>query len=171
MKQLAYFAVLAACSSEPDTLDEVMQDVDPVRPAYDGKADGLAIDQLVALHCPGVVYADGVTTYRGITGTYRRFDAALASEPTKLVLVAQRDDPDAVGMFTGTHAPGLPFAGRFAAITDNPAIGAALSFDVGADGRWDEVHFVLGTRRAFGRVAALCLAGADRPFVMTRTLF
>lgn len=168
---LAYLAVLAACSSEPDTLDEILQDLDPVRPAYaDGKADGLTIDQLVALHCPGVVYADGVATYQGLTGTYRRFGAA-PGEITRLVLFAHRDESDAHGTFTGTRAPATTFAGRFAAIGDNPAIGAAISFDVGADGTWDEVHFVLGTRRAFGRVAALCLAGADKPFVLTRTLF
>jgi len=34
-----------------------------------------------------------------------------------------------------------------------------------------QTFFVIGLRRSFGRVAALCLAGAQRPFLMNRTLF
>jgi hypothetical protein len=158
MKQLALL-LLAACAVDPAD-DELVQSVDEV-----------PIDELVEKYCPGVVYADGVTTYRGLTGTYRRYGAAPAGEPTKLTLFAFRDDPDAAGTFTGTRAPNAPFAGKFAAIGDNPAIGAAISFDVGADGVWDQTHFVLGTRRSYGRVAALCLAGAETPFLMTRTFF
>jgi hypothetical protein len=159
MKYLAWIALLTACATDPAD-DELEQSLDEA-----------TIDELVAKHCPGVVYADGVTTYRGLTGTYRRYDVAPAGEPTKLTLFAFRDDPDAAGTFTGTRAPNAPFSGRFAAIGDNPAIGAAISFDVGADGVWDHVHFVLGTRRSYGRVAALCLAGAETPFLMTRSLF
>lgn len=167
-QKLALLVVLVACA-EPDPIDEILQDVDATKPPY---ADGdVTIDELVARYCPGVVFADGVTTYRGITGTYRRSDAAATGELSRLVLVAQRDDPDAAGTFTATTAPFALTSGKFAAITDNPAIGAAISFDVGGDGAWDDLHFVLGTRRAFGRVAALCLAGPARPFMLTRTLF
>lgn len=174
MKRLACLVLLGACaSSEPDPLDEILQDLapEPVDYAAECKESCPTIDELVALHCPGVVYADGVTTYRGLTGTYRRMGITPAGEISKLVLFATRDNPDAQGTFTGTRAPATPLAGKFAAIGDNPAIGAAISFDFGADGQWDQVHFVLGTRRSFGRVAALCLAGADKPFLMTRSLF
>ena len=169
MKNLAWLVLLTACATDPDAIDdEVGQEVD------EEKADAAnepTIDELVAKYCPGVVYADGVQTYRGLAGTYRRFDVAPAGEPTKLTLFPLRDDPDAAGTFTGTRAPNAPFSGKFAAIGDNPAIGAAIAFDVGADGVWDQTHFVLGMRRSFGRVAALCLAGAEKPFLMQRTLF
>lgn len=158
--KLACLALLAACATEPTDVDEVFQSA--AMPTYD-------VPSQVAIYCPGVT--EEVTTYRGLTGTYRRYDLAAAGEPTKLVLQATRDDPDAEGTFTGTRAPATAFAGAFLAIGDNPAIGAAIAFDVGADGTWDEARFVLGTRRSLGRVAALCLSGTERPFLMTRSLF
>lgn len=166
MKVIALLALSACATAEPEPVEEMFQDVDAPSPSYEP-----TIDELVALHCPGVVYADGVQTYKGLTGTYRRVGAAPAGEPTKLVLFATKDDPDAQGTFTGTRAPATPFGGRFAAIGDNPAIGAAMGFDTNSDGKFDQTTFVLGLRRAFGRVQGICLAGADKPYLMTRTLF
>jgi hypothetical protein len=164
--KLACLALLAACATEPTEptenadVDEVFQAASV--PAYD-------VPSQVALYCPGVV--EEVTTYRGLSGTYRRYGVAAAGEPTKLVLTAAHDDPDAEGTFTGTRAPATAVTGNFLAIGDNPAIGAAIAFDYGADGTWDQALFVLGTRRSLGRVAALCLSGAEHPFLLTRSLF
>jgi hypothetical protein len=158
--KLACLALLAACATEPTDVDEVFQSASA--PAYD-------VPSQVAIYCPGVV--DEVTTYRGLSGTYRRYDLAAAGEPTKLVLTAAHDDPDAAGTFTGTRSPATAVSGKFLAIGDNPAIGAAIAFDFGGDGTWDQALFVLGTRRSLGRVAALCLSGAERPFLLTRSLF
>ena len=166
MKILALLALSACATAESDPVDEFLQDVDAAPPVYEP-----SIDELVALHCPGVIYADGVQTYKGLSGTYRRVGVAPAGEPTKLVLFAIKDDPDAQGTFSGTRAPATPIAGRFAAIGDNPAIGAAMGFDTNSDGKFDQTTFVLGLRRSFGRVQGLCLAGADKPYLMTRTLF
>lgn len=162
----------SACTDEPDLLDEILQDLEPTMPDYGGKADGATLEQLGAVHCPGIALT-GATTYRGVTGTYWRIGAPALNEPLRLTFVAERDDGDARGTFTGTrsNAAGLPelYAGRFGMIGDNPAIGAALSLDVGANGEYDDFYFVLGVRHAYGRVRALCLAGAERPFMMLRT--
>lgn len=166
--------VLAAgCGSdEPDLLDEMLSDLAPELPAY-ATAD-LTFEQLLALHCPGVA-PTGATTYKGLTGTFVRLGWPAPGEPRRLSLVAHRDDPDAEGTYTGTKVgtdgATLAYAGRFAAISNNPAIGAAISFDTDGDGDFDDLFFVLGTRRAFGRVQSLCLGGAERPFLLTRTLF
>ena len=176
MRNIALFAlVFTACTDEPDLLDQILRDTDPVMPEYrSGKADGLTVDQLVSIHCPGVTYS-GATTYRGITGTFQHVGIASLGEPWRIQFVADRDDTDAAGTFAGTRiALGgfpVPYAGRFAALPDNPAIGAVLALDIGGDGEYDETYFVLGTRRSFGRVASLCLAGAERPFLLTRSLF
>ena len=56
---------------------------------------------------------------------------------------------------------------------DNPAIGAALGLDVGADGGYDATHFVLGLRRSFSgaTITSLCLSGERHPFLMVRAYF
>ena len=177
MKRLAAILFITACASEPDLVDEIAQNSEPL-PSYaepentDGEP---TIDELVATHCPGVVYADGVKTYKGLTGTYARYGLSAAGEPLRFKLTAQKDDPDAIGTFTGTWtgADGLPvvYAGSFAALPDNPAIGAAIAFDIDAEQGYDKVYFVLGIKRSFGLVRGLCLAGAERPFLMSRTWF
>ena len=127
----------------------------------------------MAQYCPGIYTS--VETYAGLSGTYARVGVTSATEPVRLTLVATRDDGDAQGTFAGTYSSesGLlaAYAGRFSASTDNPAIGAVLALDVGGNAEYDHVYFVLGLRRSFGRVRALCLAGAEQPFMMMRTLY
>jgi hypothetical protein len=172
---LCSLAVVAACAdSESQALDAILA-ADPHMPDYgDGKADSPSTDQLVAMYCPGVTYAAGVPTYKGLAGTFQRVTPPAPGEPLRMKLVTTRDDPDAEGSFSGleTSETGLPaaFAGTFFAITDNPAIGAALGLDTDGDDQVDEVHFVLGVRRSFGKVTRLCLTGNETPFLMTRSL-
>jgi hypothetical protein len=175
MKYLAAILLFTACTSEPDLVDQITQDLEPTRPSYAAPDGEPTIDQLVALYCPGVVYAAGVPTYKGLTGTYARLGLSANGEPLRVKLAAQKDDPDAYGTFSGTWTgnDGLPvvYAGRFAALPDNPAIGAAIAFDLDAEEGFDEVYFVLGIRRSLGLVRGLCLAGAERPFLLSRTWF
>lgn len=126
----------------------------------------------LAFYCPGIDRAAGVTTYRGLAGTYVRLGLPVAEEPYRLTLVTAVDDPDAIGTFAGLRGL-VPYAGGFRAIPDNPAIGAALALDVGADGRYDETYFVLGLRRSFSgaTITGVCLTGREHPFLMTRTYF
>jgi len=159
---------MVGCATEPEDgpqSDELAEAATP---------EAAATDRLVTLYCPGISRADGVPTYKGLTGTYQRFGTGDEGEPYRLVLVAAHDDPDARGTFTGTRiGPNgtlVPYAGAFAALPDNPAIGAVITLDIGDDGRWDQSMFVLGVSRWFGRVTGLCLAGATRPFLMSRTL-
>jgi len=145
-------------------------------PDYAGKADGLSIDQLVAYYCPGVVYADGVTTYKGLAGTYARYTVPSRGEPTRFRLATTVDDPDAKGTFTGTWADDetgalTSHAGTFMAVGDNPAIGAAIGFDFTGDAGIDKVYFVLGLRRSWGVLNGLCLAGSETPIFMRRVYF
>jgi len=153
LRYLALCSVLTACAVEPE-LDEV--------------------EQNLTLECPGIV-TEGAQTYRGLTGTYQRLGLPAVGEPLRLTLLAERDESDAVGAYTGfyTSESGIaaPYVGRFAALPDNPALGAVLALDVDADGRYDQTYFVLGTTRSFGRVRSLCLGGGARPFLMTRTLY
>lgn len=120
IRSLALCAVLTACVDEPTT-NVVEQDID--------------------LYCPGVT-TTGVSTYRGLSGTYVRLGLSAPTEPLRLTLVAERDDTDARGTFTGLYTGelGLPasYAGAFAALADNPAIGAIFALDVDSDGEWDE---------------------------------
>ncbi len=150
LRFIALCAVLGACTDEPEH-DSIAQDID--------------------LYCPGVT-TSGVATYRGLTGTYVRLGLSQPGEPLRLSLVAERDDTDARGTFTGlyTSENGLPasYAGIFAALADNPAIGAILSLDIDENGEWDDTYFVLGVTRSLGRVRALCLAGAEHPFQLGR---
>lgn len=182
MTRFACFATLfiTACTSEPDLVDEIVQDLEPTPPSYIAAEaddpDAPTIDELVAQYCPGITYGTGIPTYKGISGTYARIGLTEISEPVKITFRAEQDHPDARGAFTGirTGDSGQPesYAGRFAALPDNPAIGPALALDVGADGEFDHVYFVLGIRRSFGLVRALCLGGAERPFLLQRaTLF
>lgn len=175
--QLALTAVLfAACADrQPDLVDEIVQDVGPTPPAY-ASADPAgepSFDELMATYCPGIV-TRGAPTYRGLSGTYQYIGVPAAGEPWRLTLLAQHDDPDAAGTFLGTRVTEdgwlAGYAGRFAALPDNPAIGAVFAFDTDGDERWDEVHFVLGITRTFGLVRGLCLAGAEHPFLLARVL-
>jgi len=131
----------------------------------------------IAFYCPGIDRAAGVPGYRGIAGTYVRLGLPAAGEPYRLGLLTTADDPDAIGTFAGLRGTAAgtvaAYAGSFRAIPDNPAIGAAMALDIGADGRFDETYFVLGLRRSFtgATIASICLTGRDHPFLMTRTLF
>ena len=133
-----------------------------------------SVEQDVNLYCPGVT-TTGVTTYRGLSGTYVRLGLSSPGEPLRLTLVAEQDDTDARGTFTGlyTGTNGLPasYAGRFGALADNPAIGAFFALDTNRDGAWDDSYFVLGITRSFGTVRALCLAGDTHPFQLSRSYY
>src|SRR5688500_267653 len=164
MKRLLALLAFTACADDPEHLEEI-----------EGKADASSsVEEWMAQYCPGI-YTTGVQTYAGLGGTYARVGVTVATEPVRLTLLATRDDGDAQGTFAGTYTSETGFlagyAGRFSAITDNPAIGAVLALDVGGDGEYDHTYFVLGLRRSFGRVRALCLAGAEQPFMMMRTLY
>ncbi len=177
MKQLAVIAPLfiVACTTQPDPVDEVVQEILSTPAFVDGNnfPPEEELERLVLQYC--AMTRGGVTTYRGLTGTYQRLGLLAIDEPVRLKLVATQDDPDAKGTFTGTSrtATGAttPYAGRFAAIPDNPAIGAAFVLDTDSDGEYDKLYFVLAIRRSLGQVRGLCLAGADHPFLMSRTYF
>jgi hypothetical protein len=126
----------------------------------------------LAFYCPGIDRAAGVTTYRGLAGTYVRLGLPVAEEPYRLTFVTVVDDPDAIGTFAGLRGL-VPYAGGFRAIPDNPAIGAALALDIGGDGRFDETYFVLGLRRSWSgaTITGVCLTGREHPFLMTRSYF
>jgi hypothetical protein len=159
--RIAISLTIVGCATSPD--DEILDELAAAAPAPPA-ADA------VAAACPG--FDAGAPTYRGLAGTYRRFDVAPAAEPIALMFAPVRDDPDAVGTFAGTRAA-LPafYAGGFHALPDNPAIGAIIGFDTNADGKIDQSLFVLGLRRSpTGALAGLCLGGV-RPFAMTRTVF
>jgi hypothetical protein len=164
MKHLALSTVLllAACADEPDPTDDVAQ-----------ASTEQELEQQVWQYC--AMTRDGVTTYKGLTGTYQRLGLLGVDEPARLRLVATQDDPDAKGTFSGTFEDRtgalVPYAGRFAAIPDNPAIGAAFVLDTNSDGDYDKLYFVLAIRRSFGQVRGLCLEGADHPFLLSRTYF
>jgi hypothetical protein len=177
MKRLISIATLftAACTTPTDPVDEAVQELVSTTPFADGNnyppEDELR--RLVLQYCG--MTRDGITTYRGLTGTYQRLGLTAVDEPLRLSLVATQDDPFARGTFTGSYRTAAggtaAYAGRFMAIPDNPAIGAALALDTNADGENDKLYFVLAIRRSFGQVRGLCLAGADRPFLLSRTLF
>src|SRR5207237_1044682 len=97
------------------------------------------------------------------------------AEPYRLKIVTVKDDPVAMGSFAGTRGGptgGLvAYAGALWAIGDNPAIGAVMTLDADGNGELDQTWWLLGVRRSLGKVAAFCLAGVDRPFLMNRTLF
>ena len=177
MKHLAWFATLfiAACATDADHVDEVAQDIASSPAFADGNTDDgeAELDQLVLQYCG--MTRDGVTTYKGLSGTYQRLGLTAVDEPLKLKLVATKDDPDAQGTFSGTYkaasGSAAPYAGRFAALPDNPAIGAAFALDINSDGEYDKVYFVLAVRRSFGLVRGLCLAGAQHPFLLSRSWF
>jgi hypothetical protein len=153
LRYVVLCAALAACVDDPE-LSSVEQDVN--------------------FYCPGVT-TTGVQTYRGLTGTYVRLGLSAPGEPLRLSLVAEQDDTDARGTFTGlyTGENGLPasYAGRFGALADNPAIGAFLALDTNSDEAWDDSYFVIGITRSLGRVRALCLVGEGQPFQLSRTLY
>lgn len=167
MKQLILIAPLftAACATEPEPLDDIGQEVN-----FPPEEE---LEQLVLQYCG--MTRDGITTYKGLTGTYQRLGLTGADEPLRLTLFATQDDPDAKGTFTGTYktrtGATAAYAGRFGAIPDNPAIGAAFLLDTNSDGEYDNLYFVLATRRLLGQVRGLCLAGADHPFLLSRTYF
>lgn len=165
MKKLAFVLFLAACATEADPVDEVSQEIE-----FPPEEE---LDQLVRQYC--AMSRDGVTTYKGLSGTYQRLGLTAVDEPVRLKLVATQDDPDANGTFTGTYktatGSAAPYAGKFAALPDNPAIGAAFVLDTTSDGEFDKLYFVLAIRRSFGQVRRLCLAGAEHPFLMSRTYF
>lgn len=177
MKLLASIATLfiASCSLEPDPVDEVAEEILSTPRLADGNnfPPEEELRLLVLQYCG--MTRDGVTTYRGLTGTYQRMGLTGVDEPLRLALVATQEDPYAKGTFTGTYktAAGTTalYAGSFMAIPDNPAIGAAFALDTDGNGENDKLYFVLAIRRSFGLVRGLCLAGADHPFLMARTLF
>jgi hypothetical protein len=169
MKQLAFacvaFTLSTACTEPDDTTvaDEL-----------------LSVDDWEAqlrFYCPGIDRAAGVVGYRGLAGTYVRLGLPAADEPYRLSFATVVDDPDAIGTFAGLRATAagvlVPYAGAFRAIPDNPAIGAALALDIGADGRFDATHFVLGLRRSFSGAAitGICLTGHEHPFLLGRSYF
>lgn len=131
----------------------------------------------IAFYCPGIDRAAGVPNYRGVAGTYVRLGLPAPEEPYRLSFATIAGNPDAIGTFAGlrANAAGLlsPYAGSFRAIPDNPAIGAALAVDIGADGRFDETYFVLGRRRSLAgtTISSICLTGREHPFLLTRTYF
>ncbi|MBV8761592.1 MAG: hypothetical protein JO257_30130 [Deltaproteobacteria bacterium] len=158
---LVPLALSAACATEPDAVDAVEQD-----------STAQELDQQVLQYCG--MTRDGVTTYRGLSGTYVRLGLTVVDEPLRLTLVAAHDDPDAKGMFTGTYATATSsaaYAGTFGAIPDNPAIGAAFMLDTNADREYDKLYFVLAIRRSFGLVRGLCLEGANHPFLLARSYY
>jgi len=164
MKRLVSIAalLLTACTTEPDPVEEVATEL------VSAEAE---LDQLVLQYCG--MTRDGVTTYRGLAGKYQRLGLTAVDEPVRLALVAVEDDPSAGGTFTGTYRTAhgtAAYAGRFTAFPDNPAIGAAFALDTNADGENDKLYFVLAIRRSFGLVRGLCLAGANHPFLLSRTL-
>ncbi|CAN5910507.1 hypothetical protein BH11MYX3_BH11MYX3_47210 [soil metagenome] len=177
MKQLVSIALLfaAACTTEPDPVGDLAQDI-AASPAF-GDANNFPpeeqLEQLVLQYCG--MTRDGVPTYRGLTGTYQRLGLNGTDEPVRLKLVATQDVTDAKGTFTGTYTTATgataPYAGRFAALPDNPAIGAAFVLDTNSDGENDKLYFVLAIRRSFGLVRGLCLAGASHPFLLSRSYF
>ncbi len=177
MKQLILVAplLIAGCATEPDPVDEIAQEIAASPPFADGNnfPPEEELERLVLQYCG--MPRDGITTYKGLTGTYQHLGLIGVDEPVRLRLVATQDDPDARGTFTGTYKPATgataPYAGRFAAIPDNPAIGAAFVLDSNSDGEYDKLYFVLALRRSFGQVRGLCLAGADHPFLMSRSYF
>jgi hypothetical protein len=153
--------IFTACATEPEPVDDVSQ-----------ATTEQELEQQVLQYC--AMTRDGVTTYKGLTGTYRRLGLTAIDEPTRLTFVTTHDEPDAKGTFTGSYqtATGAAsYAGRFGAIPDNPAIGAALMLDTNSDGEYDKLYFVLAIRRSLGAVRGLCLEGADHPFLMARSYF
>jgi hypothetical protein len=140
-------------------------------------ASDLDWEAQLAFYCPGIDRAAGVPNYRGLAGSYVRLGLPAPEEPYRLSFATTVDDPDAIGTFAGlrANAAGIlsPYAGSFRAIPDNPAIGAALGLDVGADGRYDEVYFVLGMRRSLTgtTISSICLTGREHPFLLMRTFF
>lgn len=166
MKPLILFAplLIAACATEPDPVDNVEQDIN-----FPPEEE---LDQLVLQYCG--MTRDGVPTYKGLTGTYQRLGLTAVDEPLRLTLLATQDEPDAKGTFSGTYKTRTgvaPYAGRFGAIPDNPAIGAAFLLDTSSDGEYDHLYFVLAIRRSLGLVRGLCLSGADHPFLLSRSYF
>jgi hypothetical protein len=168
---------LAACAAGDDDLAE--------RPLVDDLAGRLDVPLGAAevesakagaiAQCPLVDTTAGVTSYRGLAGTYRRYGLVPAGEPTKLALSPVVDHPDARGTYTGLRATttGWPAAigGAFIALADNPAIGAVLALDTDGNTEPDTTYFVLGLHRNLvGQIDALCLLGAA-PFQMTRSFF
>jgi hypothetical protein len=143
-------------------------------------AEALAVDDFeaqIAFYCPGIDRAAGVPDYRGLTGTYVRLGLPAADEPYRLSLAVVPDPHYTIGPFTGLRGTAAgtvaPYAGSFLAFPDNPAIGAAIILDLGADGRYDETWFTLGLGRSFSglTIQRICLAGREHPFLLTRTYF
>ena len=171
MKRLLVLVCSSACATAASDETELLEELLATTP----DAPAPATQELVATHCPGVDHAAGVQTYKGLAGTFRRTQPAALGEPVRLTFATLRDDPDAEGTFGGTRIGANGFlqlyAGRFFAIGDNPAIGAAMALDTNGDGQIDTTHFVLGLTRAAGKITKLCLAGTTRPFLLTRSLF
>jgi hypothetical protein len=165
MKYLALVMALGACATEPDPFEEASQEIN-----FPPEEE---LEILVRQYC--AMSRDGVTTYKGLSGTYQRMGLTGIDEPVRLTLATTQDDPSVKGTFTGTYSTSTvgtaSYAGRFGAIPDNPAIGAAFALDVNSDGEYDKLYFVLAIRRSFGQVRGLCLAGADHPFLMSRSYF
>jgi hypothetical protein len=153
LRTLALCAGLTACVDDP-TVGQTAQDLE--------------------IYCPGMT-TSGIQTYRGLSGTYRRMNLPVAGEPLRLTLLADAEEPNPHGTFTGTRTTATgaaaPYAGLFGGLPDNPAIGAAFFLDLDADSEWDELYFVVGSSRLLGHVQSLCLVGADHPFQLSRTLY
>jgi hypothetical protein len=153
-------AALTACALDDDAPDEL----------------GEVVQDLEALACPGHGHTPGIASLRGFSGTYLRLGLPAEGEPARLVLTSHRDEAEAEGNFTGTwpdaNVRPTIVSGRFAALPDNPAIGAFISFDFGPDGEWDQGYFIVGSRRSFtGKVSSLCLVAGKSPFVLQRASF
>lgn len=168
MTRLALLALLfTACATEPDP-DPIGEVADEI--SFPPEEE---LRLLVLQYCG--MTRDGVTTYRGLTGTYQRLGLPAIDEPLRLSLVTTQEEPYPTGTFRGTYraasGAAVPYAGGFMAIPDNPAIGAAFALDTDSDGENDTLYFVLAIRRSLGQVRGLCLAGSDHPFLLSRTLF
>ncbi len=157
LRCLALCGLLTACVDDSESLDDT--------------------EQAVALACPGIT-TSGATNYRGLSGTYLRLGLPAVGEPYRLTFVPEPDAPEVFGThgtYSGTRmmpsGVPAPYAGRFQAVPDNPAIGAALLLDVTGDGEFDQTYFVLGLQQSLGRVRSLCLIGGDQPFLLKRALY
>ena len=114
--------------------------------------------------CPGLW--ENTPDYRGLRGRWARLAPmhARAGEPVAVVFETQTaaDPVRDTGRSTRQvrAASGYTVArGRYTALVDNPAIGAALGFvDEGVPEGTQETYFVAGTRRSVtGALTELCL--------------
>ena len=165
---LSFITTAACVDAEPGVAFDELE----ARPATDGKADTWAA-------CAGM--DPSFPSVEGLAGTYIRSFPYANGEISSVTLSAA---PEGRGTYSGVaKRNGLLSAesGNFFAAPDNPALGAALAFDrlpLQSDGWFDEIYWVLASRRTFtGKVQALCIGKAGDangnvenavPFTLTR---